>query len=829
MRLWCFLLLLCASAPGQDDPFTEEALTARVAALVPDVEAVLGAKLPTPIPVRVVSRRDLEEIYLRELGPQRGGAPMAAALRTRARQRARYTIAALHLSTGELRVCPANLRQLAEAAPEWKAAIGPDYLDLVLAHELVHAYQRDQFGSRMVLHPPDGLEEAAALSAVLEGHAQYVTRRVADRRGQSAAFDLGVSMLTDLPGSLTDESLREGLRLSQGELRFSYVAGERFVDAVVERLGYALAVRTLFFFPPRTTAAISDPGEYFEPRKESFDLERAGLDIGRLIGSARTEVVPRSLLEAELKPLGVQPDGFRRAIRLTGEAEVRIEQFDAANGAEQFHAAALALQDLRRERLSSPYNIQRLLEVREDARRLNGSLVHLTESVMLERRSGEHWRRNTARFVTGPLAVEIEMSNRTDGNERTARIARRVHELLSAIRGDAPATGWGARWREARDLSRARTDRERAEITLLQLTTDEVADVRLAAFDSLAALGGNLLADPLAEKDPDWEVRERFWKRLASHTGRDPVVRATRLIEALSDPHPGPRVVAFDALHELKADDSIPWPVLRGSLGHPAEQVRRRALRAITWERLPNRWGTRKGELEPLPLTEIAPILLGALNDEISGVRERASYLLIVLPSNAPGLKEALIKALDDESYRVRTNALYAVAELGKQAEPAIDRIIELLDDRLLAAKAAECLGAIGESARRAVPAIRPLLEREESEVRFAAAGALIDLGEDGKPFVAILLETLRDGEHYDRDDAARLLGRVGPDAAGAVPDLIEALASDNERLQRQAARALGAMGETATSAIPALKKLAAESKGPVGVAARRAIDKIRA
>src|SRR5262249_29203488 len=150
-----------------------------------------------------------------------------------------------------------------------------------------------------------------------------------------------------------------------------------------------------------------------------------------------------------------------------------------------------------------------------------------------------------------------------------------------------------------------------------------------------------------------------------------------------------------------------------------------------------------------------------------------------------------LINALDDPSSRVREYAGVGLAELGPRAGQAASKLIAVLndEDRFVRFSAARALGFIIDagSAKRpaAVAALTVTLEDEDPEVRLAAAETLVKLGEaqkaagvllaayvgtdsylrdrarpiirganDSRPFVATLVRQMRDKDARRRDEA---------------------------------------------------------------------------
>lgn len=137
---------------------------------------------------------------------------------------------------------------------------GGDGVKLVLVHELTHAWQHERF-KRMWLEfmfQPDK-EAAGCAWAMIEGHAQHVTKQVAERWGMERQFrDLrayfeGADEGWDREDQLESESWR------------NYVAGQDFIDAVYAEGGRARVLEALEH-PPRRRRELFDPQRWLRRR-----------------------------------------------------------------------------------------------------------------------------------------------------------------------------------------------------------------------------------------------------------------------------------------------------------------------------------------------------------------------------------------------------------------------------------------------------------------------------------------------------------------------------------------------------------------------------------
>ncbi len=155
-------------------------------------------------------------------------------------------------------------------------------------------------------------------------------------------------------------------------------------------------------------------------------------------------------------------------------------------------------------------------------------------------------------------------------------------------------------------------------------------------------------------------------------------------------------------------------------------------------------------------------------------------------------------------------------------------------------------IGAFGDDARSAVPAIAAVLADSDLDTRIAAAWALTQTAAVAGPSLPAVSRALGDPSAQVRVLAALALKAMGPAGAPAVHDLTAALADSNEDVRVTAAAALGAIGSAARDAVGpliatlqrpsesrAVQLSAATALGDIGPDARSALpaleDAVRA
>ena len=141
---------------------------------------------------------------------------------------------------------------------------------VVLAHELTHALQDQNFGLlKMPLEIKNNDDLALATSALIEGDA---TLAMSD----FMLKNITMQSLTDSFSSMVSQSMdqiQKSPRYLREMLMFPYLHGQKFCMALKARGGYA-AISEAFKNPPTSSSQILHPEKYyFEPREEPIPVE----------------------------------------------------------------------------------------------------------------------------------------------------------------------------------------------------------------------------------------------------------------------------------------------------------------------------------------------------------------------------------------------------------------------------------------------------------------------------------------------------------------------------------------------------------------------------
>jgi HEAT repeat protein len=842
-RTLLFLLFAGLQATAADPDFDPAALRDRVRMLRPIVEDILGQSLGVPVSVAVVTPEALEPIVNAEMVPPLGdgrGDPVSEDLH-RARVRdaklvARYLLGKVDPASGRLLLCPKNFERVAALDPAWRNVSSQEFLDAVLLRGLVHVYHQRRFGPHRFLGPLDYSQGFLARQCVLEGHAQFVTRRAVRRAGLDDAFRLFVATQIEVPPGIEDADTRRAMEAVRAHATATHIGGETFVGTVVEELGYAEAVQRIFTEPPTSLELVASPGDYLSPPAVAADLNRIAARIRRLLAERgkRTEILAmtKGTVRAALAPAGeaavtLAMRGFRAAKVVVVEqrkadvplAVVSILACADARAAQAMYAAEVSTSKNKDELYRGEQSPTRILSARYDELRVGGALGVLGTKEVEITQLGV---RQTVEFaVLRDRELVFEIMYNVDPSEtgRCRRLARRVQALARARPWGAKGAeaiaafvvaldddAWGTRWRAARNLARSRRQEPAIEPALRRALEDGDPAVRLAAFVGLAARFRLTPAERAAfDGDEDWEVRVASLETPAED-------HVARLQRALEDPHAAVRRTAFALLTELGEADVISWERLRSGIRDGNAGVRLAALLALTPERIAGK----------LDRTEFAALMLAALRDPHPHVRREAAELSRHADPTVNGVVPGVAAALHDDAFVVRLAAVMSLAEFGGLAAPAVPDLVRLLDDAALRINAARTLGRIGPPAKEAaLPGLAEALEQRDRAYRFEAALALRRIGHPEEKLLPVFVDGLRraKSEHH-RALAAEFLADVG--AHARVPDLIEALDDPSDWVRRTVVEALAKLD--AREALPKLRRLTKDPSEAVQAAARKAV-----
>ena len=410
----CFALFLlaCLTVPVRADGDTtpiwrdRERLMPLFEQAVDAVEAQRGVPFETRPTLRLSTRDQLQAILTRELRPQLAATGQEAALETSAAFTARALIAKYEFDTHVIHLLPErfedeDLPLLGGAEPSL------DFFRVLFAHEAAHAHDIPRYGWGEKLGKVESADALKALDALMEGHAQFVAKRVAAAWGIPEAFDTLTSAILEMP-EVEQEILRMVLEVLHAELTFSYVRGHAFVEAVHAAKGDA-GLEAMLREPPRSTRWIEHPEQALDPDATgpSVDLVRALDAFAALAGDPRWSTVKNRVKESTLEVLRPQvPEAMREDfLRGLVDGHVLVGQIPAEQRQVvvmllAFEEASQALRFLEIERA--------VQEARDEAELPDGTAIL---EARYEEGAGSEGRlagfRADKRISIGPLELDV--------------------------------------------------------------------------------------------------------------------------------------------------------------------------------------------------------------------------------------------------------------------------------------------------------------------------------------------------------------------------------------------------------------------------------------
>ncbi len=187
------------------------------------------------------------------------------------------------------------------------------------------------------------------------------------------------------------------------------------------------------------------------------------------------------------------------------------------------------------------------------------------------------------------------------------------------------------------------------------------------------------------------------------------------LLKCLRDKSADVRKATARALPEIKPVEKKVIAALASRLGDKDMYVRTVAAGAL-------------GDVGPAASSAV-PSLLTALKDEDWGVVQSAAIALGEIGVSEPSVISGLSKALKSKRAHVQMAAAEALGKMSQVAAPAIPNLIAVISDisaaQVARRNAADTLGAIGPTAKEAIPALKEMAKSRDPLIREAATAAL--------------------------------------------------------------------------------------------------------
>jgi len=207
-------------------------------------------------------------------------------------------------------------------------------LRALLIHELVHAADDSRYGIHRNRHL--NFRASFAQSAVYEGHAQYITRRICQRSACSEGLgSLDYFMFGDqTPPNQLSQPVQA---VSRNVLEYSYVEGERFIASLARRDNGKELISAALNKPPIDPIQILDPSSF--PNSTRKKLNQQLIDASANIEHTWLTAPWVRVETSPLKGVNLRADPDRRTAAIDGftrliRGMVALQHYDqsALNG-----------------------------------------------------------------------------------------------------------------------------------------------------------------------------------------------------------------------------------------------------------------------------------------------------------------------------------------------------------------------------------------------------------------------------------------------------------------------------------------------------------------
>lgn len=335
---------------GEEASFTKEYLSKLVQTLSPHLKKYYKSSFS--FPMRIVTSGELKKILKKELsshqiffGADKNKKAVELDLKKQIELYSRILLGKFALASKEMLFLPRNFKVLSSYLKE-DMLLERGFVAIIVIHELCHGFDNEICGFYRELVKFTDENQYRAFNAVIEGHAQYVTSKI--------ARSLGLEKYFEYFEKLNSSSIKTGDQMSDylnqvtvARLTFSYISGRKFFEEL-EKLKVPNLEKRAFQNPPKSPREILHPKEYLGMVKiklVSLDEKRM-LDHWKKLFQAslgRTSEFNEITLRAALKSMveGKEVDEALsefykgRVFEIPARSLVLV-QFKSKRGAEKF-------------------------------------------------------------------------------------------------------------------------------------------------------------------------------------------------------------------------------------------------------------------------------------------------------------------------------------------------------------------------------------------------------------------------------------------------------------------------------------------------------------
>jgi HEAT repeat protein len=159
--------------------------------------------------------------------------------------------------------------------------------------------------------------------------------------------------------------------------------------------------------------------------------------------------------------------------------------------------------------------------------------------------------------------------------------------------------------------------------------------------------------------------------------------------------------------------------------------------------------------------------LLPALKSASLDARAGSAAVLVMIERDNPEARRVLIEGISSGRKSVYYSVSVGFLSLG---EEGVRIVADGLMDAGSTCGAAAILGAMGEKAVQAVPALMKVVSEKTGQMSLCAIRSLRSIGPGARAAVPVLVEVLDDQRSYIRVAAESALRRIDPSALSGLP-----------------------------------------------------------
>lgn len=363
--IYCFMISSCttktstmpmdSSTEKQAFQINEKTIKAMIDKAEPLIEEVTEMKFKKRMKFKVVKRDVIRDALAQELLPQlkkllKGVSDDMLTRQSEllAQATSQSVLGKYSMSKKEFYIVPDNFKTVVKML-EIKDDQIEDFVFLIVTHEMVHALDDQHFDLQEILKTRTKVETASAFNSLMEGHAVYVTNKIADNlKISETAKQVSVKSAAGISG--------EANRLQQQTYHTIYIKGSEFVEAIIDKKGPSI-IATVFKSPPVSSRQIMNPEEYLNPSnvasldcskllnniKEQLPTEGMriqSLDLGSMI--LRTLLISKGVSENEASSIsegclgGALSAAVKQTLQKNSSVSVFILNFDSRETASKF-------------------------------------------------------------------------------------------------------------------------------------------------------------------------------------------------------------------------------------------------------------------------------------------------------------------------------------------------------------------------------------------------------------------------------------------------------------------------------------------------------------